>query len=411
MRLLSRLLKQVIKYGTLRVYDPAGELHVFGGKLPGPVVTVRIHERSLPTRLLLNPELRLGEAYMDGAITAEEGSTIYDFLLLAALNRHALGGNPFLRTASQINWVLRRWHQANPIRRAAANARHHYDISVELYRLFLDEDLHYSCAYFRDPERDTLEEAQRNKIIHATAKLQLRPGMRVAEIGCGWGAFAIHMARAAGAHVTAINLSPEQLRVCRERAAAAGVADRIDFLEMDYRQLTGRFDRVVSVAMMEAVGIGHFDEYFGKIRDLLADDGYAFVHCIGRNAPPAAISPFFQKYIFPGAHVPALSEVFSAIERSGLWTCDAEILRLHYAYTIRHWRERFARNRAKAALIYGERFCRMWEIYLTSVELNFIYGESMVFQLLLAREKDKVPITRDFMLDGERAELRGRVGV
>ena len=305
----------------------------------------------------------------------------------------------------QVWRALRRWHQANPIGKAAAHARHHYDISTDLYRLFLDQDLHYSCAYFRDPARDTLEQAQRYKLFHATAKLQLKPGMSVAEIGCGWGAFAIHLARETGARVTAINVSPNQLRIARECAAAAGVADRIEFREIDYRQLEGRFDRVVSVGMMEHVGIGHFDEYFGKIRGVLADDGYAFLHCIGRNTPPGTTGPFIRKYIFPGAYVPALSEVFAAIERNGLWTGDAEILRLHYYYTVRHWRERFARNRAQAVSIYDERFCRMWEFYLAAVELEFLHGSHMVFQLLIATTRDAIPIARDFMVDAERAAI------
>jgi cyclopropane-fatty-acyl-phospholipid synthase len=229
--------------------------------------------------------------------------------------------------------------------------------------------------------------------------------MRVAEIGCGWGGFAIHLAKTAGVHVTAINVSPEQLRVCRDRAKEEGVEHLVDFREADYRNFTGRYDRVVSVGMMEHVGIGHFDEYFGKVRDLLKDDGYAFIHCIGRNTPPGTTGPFIRKYIFPGAYVPALSEVFAAVERCGLWTGDMEVLRLHYTHTIRHWRERFEKNRARAAEIYDERFCRMWEFYLAAVELEFLHGSHMVFQLLLARTRDAVPIRRDFMFDAERAAL------
>ena len=406
MRLLTNLLEKVIKNGTLRLYDAAGRLHIFAGKLPGPVATVRIHQPGLETKIFLNPELRAGEAYMDGTLTVEEGSTIHDFILLFSVNRSGFAGHVSQKILGQVWRALRRWHQANPIGKAAAHARHHYDISTDLYRLFLDQDLHYSCAYFRDPARDTLEQAQCNKLIHATAKLQLKPGMSVAEIGCGWGAFAIHLARETGARVTAINVSPKQLRIARERAAAAGVADRIEFREIDYRQLEGRFDRVVSVGMMEHVGIGHFDEYFGKIRGMLADDGYAFLHCIGRNTPPGTTGPFIRKYIFPGAYVPALSEVFAAIERNGLWTGDAEILRLHYYYTVRHWRERFARNRAKAVSIYDERFCRMWEFYLAAVELEFLHGSHMVFQLLIATTRDAIPITRDFMVDAERGAIQ-----
>ena len=405
MRLLSNLLKKFIKNGTLRFYDAGGQLHVFGGMQPGPAVTLRIHDRKLETQLFINPELRAPEAYMDGTLTFEDGSGIYDFLLLFSVNRSHLYGHATQKLMHRLWRALRRWHQANPIGAAAEHARHHYDISTELYRLFLDEDLNYSCAYFRNPERDSLEEAQRNKLIHATSKLRIEPGMKVAEIGSGWGAFAIHLAREAGAHVVAINVSPEQLEVASARANKAGVADRVEFRELDYRNLEGKFDRVVSVGMMEHVGIGHFNEYFATIRELLADDGYAFIHCIGRMSPPGTTGPFIRKYIFPGGYVPALSEVFAATERNGLWVADAEILRLHYYHTIRHWRERFARNREQAKRIYDERFCRMWEFYLAAVELEFLHGSHMVFQLLLAKTRDAVPITRDFMLDDERAAL------
>src|SRR5260221_2303426 len=225
--------------------------------------------------------------------------------------------------------------------------------------------------------------------------------MTVAEIGSGWGGFAIHLAREAGARVTAVNVSPEQIKVARANVAAAGVSDRVEFRELDYRQLTGKFDRVVSVGMMEHVWIGHFDEYFRKIRELLKPDSVAFIHCIGRTSQPGTTGPFIRKYIFPGAYVPALSEVFAATERCGLWCDDMEVLRLHYRYTVKHWRERFAANRAKAVAITDERFCRMWEFYLAAVELEFLHGSHMVFQLLLSTKRDAVPITRDFMIDVE----------
>ncbi len=402
MRLLSGLLEKFVKKGTLRLYDASGQLHVFGGKLAGPVVTARINRRGLETTLFLNPELRAGEAYMDGALTFEEGSAIQDLLMLFSLNRSTLAAHGSQRVLRKLWRALRRWHQANPVGTAAQNARHHYDISTEVYRLFLDEDLQYSCAYFRDPERDTLEDAQRYKLIHATAKLQLEPGMSVIEIGSGWGGFAIHLAQQTGARVLAINVSPEQIRVARERAKAAGVDHLVEFREIDYRNVEGSFDRVVSVGMMEHVGIFHLDEYFAKVRGLLKDDGYAFIHCIGRMSPPGTTGPFIRKYIFPGAYVPALSETTAAAERNGLWAADIEILRLHYYHTIRHWRERFAKNRAKAVQIYDERFARMWEYYLAAVELEFLHGSHMVFQLLVAKTREAVPIRRDFMFDAER---------
>lgn len=403
--LLSGLLGRFIGNGTLRLYDASGKLHVFGSKFPGPAVTMRINRPGLETKLFLSPELGAAEAYMDGGLTFEDGSAVHDLLMLFSVNRAALAKHGPQKLTRRLLRSLRRWHQANPIGTAAKNARHHYDISTDLYRLFLDKDMHYSCAYFRDPEQDTLEQAQRYKLIHATSKLQLTPGMTVLEIGAGWGGFAIHLAKVTGAHVLALNVSPEQIKVARENAAAAGVSDRVEFRQVDYRQIAGQFDRVVSVGMMEHVGIGHFDEYFGKIRDVLKSDGYAFIHCIGRMSPPGTTGPFFRKYIFPGGYVPALSEVTAATERNGLWNADIEILRLHYYYTVRHWRERFARNRDQAVTLYDERFCRMWEFYLAAAELEFLHGSHMVFQLLLAKKRDAVPIRRDFMFDAERAAL------
>jgi len=402
-RLLSNLLRRFIRHGTLRVSDADGNVHIFGGRSPGPDVSIRLHDRKLYTKLFINPELYAAEAYMDGKLTLENGAEIHDFLLLFSVNRAGLYTHGSQKLVRRVWRGLRRWHQANSIVRATANARHHYDISTELYRLFLDDQMQYSCAYFRNPEHETLEQAQRNKLIHATSKLRLKPGMTVAEIGSGWGGFAIHLAREAGVRVTAINVSPEQIKVARVNAEAAGVSDRVEFRELDYRQLTGQFDRVTSVGMMEHVGIGNFDEYFLKIRELLTPDGYAFIHCIGRMSQPGTIAPFFHKYIFPGAYVPALSETFAATERCGLWCDDMEVLRLHYYYTVKHWRERFAKHRAQAAAIYNERFCRMWEFYLAAVELEFLHGSHMVFQLLLSIKRDAVPITRDFMVNAERA--------
>lgn len=398
MRLLSNLLTRFIQVGTLRVIDANGRSHVFGGNAPGPAVTLRLHDRSLHTKLALNPELYTGEAYMDGTLTFEDGSDVGDLMHLFSLNRGGLAGHASQRLLRRFWRTARRWHQANRIGVAAARARHHYDVSTEIYRLFLDDGLNYSCAFFEDPAHDTLEQAQQNKLRRATAKLGLRPGMKVAEIGSGWGSLAIHLAATTGAKVTAINVSPAQLRVARERALAAGVGDRVTFLELDYRNLTGQFDRVVSVGMMEHVGIGHFDAYFGKIRDLLTPDGYAFVHCIGRVTPPGTTGPFIRKYIFPGGYVPALSEVFAATERVGLWVADMEVLRRHYEYTLQHWRDRFAANRDQVAALADQRFCRMWEYYLAAVQVGFRNGSNMVFQLLLSNRNDAVPIVRDFML-------------
>jgi cyclopropane-fatty-acyl-phospholipid synthase len=408
MWVLSRLLTRFIRNGTMRLIDAAGGAHSFGGSGPGPAVTLRLHDPALYHKLALNPELYAGEAYMNGTLTFEEGSALGDLMALFAANRGGLGSAASQKLLRRFWRAVKRWQQANPVGVAAANARQHYDVPAEIYRLFLDDGLNYSCAFFEDTANDTLETAQQAKLRRATLKLGLKPGMTVAEIGAGWGSLAIHIARTTGANVLAANVSPEQIRIARERAAAAGVADLVTFQEVDYRDMTGRFDRVVSVGMMEHVGIGHFDAYFGTISRLLKDNGYAFIHCIGRMTPPGTTGPFMRKYIFPGAYVPSLSEVFAATERNALWVADMEVLRLHYYHTLRHWRARFAANRAEVAAIADERFCRMWEYYLAAVEVGFLNGSNMVFQLLLSTKIDAVPIVRDVLVPGHTtAEIAG----
>ncbi|MEM5583441.1 cyclopropane-fatty-acyl-phospholipid synthase family protein [Roseibium sp. AS2] len=405
MKLLSSLLRSFIKRGRMRVIDLAGRVHEFGSGEDGPTVTIRLHDKALYRSLFLNPELAAGEAYMDGTLTMEEGSTCYDFMFLFSINRAPLGANP-VQGLLRKGWKLfRRHQQKNSVERAKTQARHHYDLSTDLYRLFLDEGFNYSCAYYTDPD-DSLETAQAAKLTHLVAKLDLEPDMEVLEIGGGWGSLAIRMAQA-GARVTSLNVSPEQVKIAEERVRAAGLEDRVTFVLKDYREFEGRFDRIVSVGMMEHVGIGHLDAYFSQIRDCLTPNGYAVVHSIGRMTPPGTTGPFIRKHIFPGGYVPALSEVFASTERLGLWVCDAEILRLHYYYTIRDWRRRFEENRAAAASLYDEAFCRMWEFYLCAVELGFLHGSNMVFQLLLSKERDAVPIVRDFIIDNER-ELNGK---
>ncbi|MEP0233602.1 cyclopropane-fatty-acyl-phospholipid synthase family protein [Roseibium sp.] len=400
MRLLSSLLKSFVKRGQMRVYDAEGDLHEFGSGTDGPTVAIRLHDKKLYRSLFLNPELAAGEAYMDGSLTLEEGSTIYDFMFLFSINRAPLGSNPVQGLLRRFWKAFRRRQQKNNVERAKEQARHHYDLSTEMYRLFMDEGLNYSCAYYSSPD-DTLEQAQAAKLNHLVAKLDLQPGMEVLEIGGGWGSLAIRMAQA-GAKVTSLNVSPEQVKIAEERVRAAGLEDKIQFVLKDYREFEGQFDRVISVGMMEHVGIGHLDAYFGKIKDCLTDRGYAVIHSIGRMTPPGTTGPFIRKYIFPGGYVPALSEVFASTERLGLWVCDNEILRLHYYYTIRDWRLRFEARREDAAKLYDETFCRMWEFYLCAVELGFLHGSNMVFQLLLSKERDAVPIIRDFIVDNER---------
>jgi cyclopropane-fatty-acyl-phospholipid synthase len=401
MNFLPHLLNRFIQNGRLSVIDHDGTRQSFGSGRDGPDVTIRFTDPKVEREIFFNPELKAAEAYMDGRLVFENGSTVYDLLYLFSINRRELGSHTVQRALRRMWKTLRRLHQANRLGEAAQNVRSHYDHPSAFYALWLDERMAYSCAYFQRPEQN-LEDAQLAKFRHIVAKLAVEPGMSVAEIGSGWGALAIYLARTCGARVTAINVSPEQLAASRAKAEEAGVADRVSFVEQDYRELPGRFDRVVSVGMMEHVGVAHFDEYFATVRRLLAPGGYALIHAIGRMSPPGTTAPFIRKYIFPGGYVPALSEVFASTERTGLWVADCEILRLHYYWTIKAWRERFTTRRAEVVAMMGERFARMWEFYLAAVELGFLHGSNMVFQLLVAETRDAVPVIRDYMIEGER---------
>ena len=401
--LLSEFAQHVLKEGDLTIIDAAGRRHRAGDGR-GRSVIVRLHDRSLHHRLAINPLLHLGEAYMEGTLTIEQGS-LYELLDICAANIQHLGANPLIRTLSTFGRLLRRLHQYNPAHRARANVAHHYDLSDTLYGLFLDADRQYSCAYFTH-EHDDLEQAQRDKKRHLAAKLLLDPGVRVLDIGSGWGGLALYLAEAGAAEVVGITLSEEQLKVSRARAVRAGVDDRVRFELCDYRALEGTFDRIVSVGMFEHVGVRHYREFFAAVRDLLAEDGVALLHSIGRADGPGATNPWIRKYIFPGGYAPALSEVLPVVERLGLWVTDIEILRLHYAETLRLWRRRFLANRARIAELYAERFCRMWEFYLVGSELTFRRMGHMVFQLQLAKRQDAVPLTRDYITDWERRRLQ-----
>ncbi|GAB5375056.1 MAG: cyclopropane-fatty-acyl-phospholipid synthase family protein [Acuticoccus sp.] len=297
-----------------------------------------------------------------------------------------------------LNQLLRRWHQRNNARMARRNASHHYDVGNEIYRLFLDEDWQYSCAYFPSSET-SLEEAQRAKKRHIAAKMLLEPGHRVLDIGCGWGGMALYLADNASADVTGITLADEQVRRASERAAGR---DDVRFRIEDYRATEGPFDRIVSVGMFEHVGVGYFDTYFQSVRRLLDDDGVMLLHSIGRIGPPGHTSPFIAKYIFPGGYIPALSEVLPAIERAGLIVTDVEILRIHYADTLKEWLARFRASRNEVVKLRDERFFRMWEFYLAASEAAFRSGDMMVFQIQLAKSLHTVPLTRDYMLSAEQ---------
>ncbi|HSD35756.1 MAG TPA: cyclopropane-fatty-acyl-phospholipid synthase family protein [Alphaproteobacteria bacterium] len=398
--LASHVLRPLLTEGRLTVIDAGGKRHVFDG-CPGPAVTVRLHDRSLHHRLLLNPKLAIGEAYMDGTLTIEDAG-LYDLVDLLALNLAAYENRPSRRFANEIQRVLRVIHTHNPMHRAQRNVAHHYDLSGALYDLFLDRDRQYSCAYFT-PDTETLEEAQENKKLHLAAKLLLKSGQRLLDIGSGWGGLALYLSRLTGVDATGITLSTEQHKVSNQRAEADGLGERVRFHLRDYRAETGRYDRIVSVGMFEHVGVPHYETFFRKVSDLLADDGVALLHSIGRMEPPGGTNPWLRKYIFPGGYTPALSEVLTAIERVGLWVTDIEILRLHYAETLRHWRRRFDENRERVRAIYDDRFCRMWEFYLVGCEIAFRRLNQMVFQIQIARRQEAVPLTRDYIYEFERA--------
>lgn len=401
MRLLSSLLRRFVRRGRLTVIDHAGQAHGFGGVEAGPEVTIRLTDKTVEREIFLNPELKTAEAYMDGRLVMAEGQRVFDLLHLFSVNRSGLAAHP-VQQALRRGWrAVRRWQQRNPLGLAAKNIRHHYDIPPDFYRLWLDETMTYSCAYYPTPDV-SLHEAQLAKLRHIAAKLRLEPGMTVAEIGSGWGALGTFLARTYRVRVVSVTLSPEQCAVARQRAVDEGVADLVEFRELDYRLLGGSYDRVVSIAMMEAIGVDEFDTYFRKIKALTKPGGFALVHCIGRMSPPGTTAPFIRKYIFPGGYVPALSEVFASLERTGTWCADCESLRLHYYWTIRHWREAFDAKRVEAVAMMGERFCRMWDFYLASVELGFRDGSNFVFQLLLSEKRDDVPVVRDWIQDEER---------
>ena len=396
---LSKLLSHLIQVGTLTVTDAEGSAHVFNGSAPGPSVNMKLGDARLYRSLFFNPELAAGEAYMNGTLTFP-GSSLREFLALVSMNQNRPSGRSsgFHRAIGTVSRRLKRFQQSNPIGKARQNIAHHYDIGNEFYRLFLDDGLFYSCAYFENDD-DTLEAAQRAKCRLIAAKLDLRPGQTILDIGSGWGGLAIYLAQMEDVHVLGVTLSKEQHALAVERTKAAGLNDRVRFELLDYRELEQSFDRIVSVGMFEHVGVQRYDEFFAKVNQLMPDDGVMLLHSIGHMSPPSTASPWLRKYIFPGAYSPSLSEVFPAVERNRLWVTDCEFLRLHYAMTLRHWHTRFDQNRARIAQMYDERFCRMWEFYLISAEMMFRTGAQEVFHMQLSRRRNSTSIRRDYIFD------------
>lgn len=399
-RLLKNFFEQFIVEGAIEVTSAADNRYTIG-EGSGTPPAVRFADCAAELRLLSNPALALGELFMEGRLVVTRGS-IYDVLALATRNLALQRPSRLLRMREGLSMALRRFHQRNSKHRSKRNVAHHYDLDGRLYELFLDADRQYSCAYFDQPGQ-SLEEAQLAKKRHIAAKLLIEPGHRVLDIGSGWGGLALYLAERCGAEVTGITLSEEQLAVARARAQQQGLTAAVDFLVRDYRAVTDRFDRIVSVGMFEHVGVGYYDAFFSKVSDLLTDDGVMLLHSIGSIGGPCTTNPWIAKYIFPGGYTPALSEVLPAIERAGLIVTDVEILRLHYAETLLAWRERFLARREQVKALYNERFCRMWEFYLAACEAGFRHGGLMVFQIQLAKRLDVVPLTRDYIAHREAA--------
>ncbi len=405
-RLLDFVFGRVVLSGNLTVIDPDGQACRFGDGT-GPAITMRVKDRSLGWKLVIDPSLYLGESYMNRGFEIEEG-TVYDLVALLMRNVEALPAPPrWTNLFTGLRTLTRRLQQRNPLGRAKDNVAHHYDLDARLYELFLDRDLQYSCAYFEHDD-DTLEQAQLAKKRHIAAKLDIRDGQRILDIGSGWGGLSLYLAQCADVEVVGITLSEEQLARSRARASEAGLASRVDFQLQDYRTLDDRFDRIVSVGMFEHVGVGYYPQFFRRVRALLDEDGVALLHSLGRFDGPGHTNPWIKKYIFPGGYIPAMSEVLSVIEKARLYTNDIEILRLHYAKTIAHWRKRFAARRDEALTIYDDRFCRMWEFYLAASEGAIRYQNMMVFQMQLTRKLATLPLTRNYMREREDELRRAR---
>jgi cyclopropane-fatty-acyl-phospholipid synthase len=404
--LIENFLSDFIKEGALEFAFANGKVVRFGDRGVADPPRVALRDRKAEWELLRRPELAFGELYMNGRADVVHG-TLDEVLGTVSRNAMRNDAPAWLRLLFKTRIALRALHQRNDPNRARRNIAHHYDIGNDLYSLFLDEDQQYSCAYFEN-DAQTLEEAQLAKRRHIAAKLFVEPGQSVLDIGCGWGGLGLYLARTAGANVTGVTLSQEQLAVANQRAAEAGLSNHARFELQDYRRVRGKFDRIVSVGMFEHVGVNYFKQFFEKIAASLNDDGIALLHTIGRTDGPGATSPWVVKYIFPGGYIPGLSEIVPHIERAGLIILDIEVLRLHYAKTLQVWADRFQANRKKAKTMYDERFCRMWEFYLTGARFAFLYEHHVVWQIQLAKDIYALPhITRDYIAAREN-ELRAR---
>jgi cyclopropane-fatty-acyl-phospholipid synthase len=413
MRIFDRVLKRLVTKGQLTVIYHDGRSITVGTPDPTlPTIALRFADAKVPMDIIRDPRLGIAEAYIDGRVGIEGGGIMELVSLVRANNAwedgRSISAGGFIKRG--IKTVKRALWQANHRSRSKANVAHHYDLSGALYALFLDRDRQYSCAYYPDIDNEagiSLEQAQEDKKAHIAAKLHLKPGMKVLDIGCGWGGMALYLHRTCGVDVTGVTLSEEQLKVARQRAEEAGVADHVRFELIDYRDVEGPFDRIVSVGMFEHVGTAHYRQFYDKCRDLLTKDGVMLIHTIGRIDGPGITDAFTQKYIFPGGYIPALSEMLQGSEGTRLMVTDVEVLRVHYGLTVREWYKRAMAHKAEIIALYDEKFFRLWTFYLAGAATVFEHGSMVNYQVQYARDRRTLPITRDYMIEAEQA-LRGR---
>jgi cyclopropane-fatty-acyl-phospholipid synthase len=399
-RLLRAIFSKLVTHGALATTLANGET-IRAGDGTGTAVAIRFTDSRAPWALVIDPEMQLGELFMDGRLVMEQGS-VHDLLHLVLSDARGQPSPWFERALDQARFLIRHLTTWNTRDRARRNVAHHYDLDDRLYALFLDADWQYSCAYFETPDQ-SLEQAQLAKKRHIAAKLLVEPQHRVLDIGCGWGGLCLYLSEVAGiGDALGVTLSEEQLDAARKRASAQGAEDRVRFALQDYRDVTGSFERIVSVGMFEHIGPRFFATFFETCRKLMSDDGVMLLHTIGCSDGPNHPNPWLNRHIFPGGYLPALSEILPAIEKAGLIVTDVEVLRLHYARTLEAWRERFMARRNEAAALYDERFCRMWEFYLAMSQAAFECQDVVVFQIQIARRQDAVPLTRDYIADREK---------
>jgi len=392
---LLNFLRGLIKDDGFELVDANSKSYIIGKPKKETPIRLKILDKSLHWKLLLNPDLYLGEGYMNGSIVIENGS-LTEFLDIALKNVGRQPTNELTNILGRFRRIYRYLTNFNLIGKSKENVAHHYDISEKFYDLFLDEKRQYSCAYFKD-EDNTLEEAQNNKIDHIIKKLNLKPNQRVLDIGCGWGTLAIDIAKKTQCEVVGITLSKNQLEYAKQKAKEMNLENQVEFRLADYRQLNEKFDRVVSVGMFEHVGRKFYKKYFNKVSEFLNEDGVALIHTIGSINPPRGPQPWITKYIFPGGYTPSLSEVSLPIEESGLIVSDLEVLRTHYQHTLRNWKDRFISKKEEVLEMFDEKFFRMWEFYLVGCEMAFKWSDQVVFQFQLTKKLKATPITRDYI--------------